>query len=230
LRKPRSDTSTGRTAVVLGSATLVSLVALVFRHLELECAGVRTAPAARAALRPSPAAFIGDVIVPGALGVIAAASTAGVPTVALIDLERHASSFKAFVAGADQAIRIPFTPDELAVRFAALYRRERRPLAMSHVSLVGTLELSLDERVRVGTRVIRLDAQDNSLLYLLAARLGHFVRLSEIRRLVWGVERDEPDERVWRRVAALGRSLGAASIEIVRESDRVALRPRQRHE
>ena len=205
-------------AVVLARETLTSLVALVLRHLGLTVVDADTAAEAAALLNADTGLVLIDLMLPGAADVLTSARMHGLPTLALIDLEAGMSSLTAFAAGADQAIRIPFTPDELAVRAGALARRNGRPLGFTHGQRANAMDLSLDEHVGLGGRIVVLDPTQNSLLYLLAARAGVSVTFAEMRRLVWGIERAATDGDVTGLVrglaGALGRRAGQAAVEV----------------
>src|SRR5262249_52869009 len=116
-------------------------------------------------------------------------------------------SFSAFADGADQVVRVPFTPDELAVRVGALDRRHGHHFGFVRARPADGLELSLDEHVHIGSRTVELDPSQNSLLYLLASPPGRDASFAEVRRLAWGLDRLASDREVARSVGALGRLL-----------------------
>jgi len=196
------------------------------RHVGIEAHVTASAARARLLLRQrEPALLVAD-IGRGAFAARLLESThTGRATLALVDLDRGNSSLTALSGGADDVMRVPFTPDELAVRCAQLLERVGVRTSLVRNIAVGGVELSLDEYAHVGSRTVRLSAGDNSLLYLLVANAGRRVERADIRDLSWGVERAAPIEAVDAAVARLERSLDAADVlRIERVDDAVVAR------
>ena len=126
------------------------------------------------------------------------------------------SSHEAFGRGADQVVTVPFTPDELAVRAFALLRRFAIVTKISHSQLVHALELSIDEKVGIDGRSIRLTPAQNSLLYVLAANAGTELSAHDIRQLAWGLDAQTSDDEVVRRVGDLLRLIPAGGTRVER--------------
>jgi DNA-binding response OmpR family regulator len=193
-------------AVVLASPTLAALIGLVMRHISLDTIATTSVRAARTLLGERPPLAIIETSLPYAETLLSTDDPP--PTVALIDHEQGGSSFRAFAEGADQVIRIPFTPDELAVRSAALLRRRGELIGFSRTTHADGLALTLDERVFIHGQMVFIGATLNSLLYLLAARSPDAVSRDEIRRHVWGVDADASDSSVDQLARKLSRTLG----------------------
>jgi len=191
--------------LLLAQHPLADLVALVFRHLALDTVAASTPDEARSLMRRQPALVVIDTSIRGAEAMLGMGNHHA--TLALIDLARQGSSYRAFSEGADQVVRVPFTPDELAVRAAALMRRRGTAIRLTHVVGVADGQLSLDERLHVGSDTVFLGPTLNSLLYLLVAHANEYVPREDMRRYVWGLEPDTSDADVDRLVADLSRIL-----------------------
>jgi len=198
-------------AVVFARRSLSAFVALVLRHCGIEAQVTDSADRTRelVAERPPQLLIVDAGRGPMAARLLGLAGEARRATIALIDLDRGASSLVAFGLGADQVVRVPFTPDELAVRTAQVLRRLGMTTPFVRNLEISGLELSLDEYACAGARTIPLGPAQNSLLYLLMANAGRPVSRGDIRRLSWGFDRAADDATVDRAVARLRRSLGA---------------------
>jgi len=222
---------------VLARPRLSSLIGLVLRHVGIEATVTASPARARLLLRQrEPALLVADIGRGPFAARLLESARSGRATLALVDLDRGKSSLTALGGGADDVMRVPFTPDELAVRTAQVLQRVGVPTSMVRNVEVGGLELSLDEYAHVGSRTVRLSAGDNSLLYLLVANAGRRVARADIRDLSWGVEHAAPVEAVDAAVARLERTLGAVDVlRIERVDDAVvarlpALRMRSLHD
>jgi len=198
-------------AIVFARRSLSAYVALVLRHCGIEAQ--TTARADRTedlvAERPPDLLIVDAGRGPMAARLLGLAGKADRATVALIDLDRGASSLVALGLGADQVVRVPFTPDELAVRTAQVLRRLGVATPFVRNLQVCGIEVSLDEYARAESRTIPLGATLNSLLYLLMANAGRAVARADIRRLAWGFDRASDDAAVDRVVARLQGAFGA---------------------
>ncbi|OLC54388.1 MAG: hypothetical protein AUH85_11930 [Chloroflexi bacterium 13_1_40CM_4_68_4] len=197
-------------AVVLARRTLASLVELVLRHCDIETASTPSVPAARALLDdPNAALLIVDSAVgPAAAELVRRLRPERFGTMALVDLEAGGSSSAAFTSGADDVLRLPFTPDELAIRAAVLLGRLGRPTKVARTGALAHAALNLDEHVSIDATRVALTPSLNSLLYVLGANIGRPVTLGDVRRLTWGMDREGNAALLGRTVAELGRRLG----------------------
>lgn len=153
------------------------------------------------------------------------AVVAGRARLALMRQRGRWSSLEAFAGGADQVITVPFTPDELAVRTQALLGRLGRRTALVRGQLFGDVELSIDERIRIGDRSVTLTPSQNSLLYVLAANAGRPVAARHIREIVWGFAPESSEATIRRRVDELRSLTRDAGFAIDAEHGMFTLRP-----
>jgi DNA-binding response OmpR family regulator len=112
------------------------------------------------------------------------------PVVALTRRGDLKSKLLAFEQGVDDILTVPFSPEELAARVAAVMRRTYRDAAVfSPLLRFGDLEIDiLNRRVRAGDREIHLTSLEQSLLYLLAANAGRLLTRDEILDHLWGAD------------------------------------------
>ena len=199
-------------ALIVGRETLGRLAALVLRHCGCESELATSLRHARTLLQKRPPAVL--IVEAGLEHGIGSGLLHQPPTgpqapalIALVQLEDGMSSLTSFEGGADQVVRVPFTPDELAVRTGALLRRLGHPVTLASTERVENLELSLDEKVIVGKNLVALTPSENSLLYLLAANAGRNVSLRDLREMVWGISPGTSDGAIERRVAGLRQRL-----------------------
>ena len=183
----------------------------MLRHLQLDTVVTGTIADALVHAREEPLLVVVDTSLGDTTALFASPIEERPATLALADGVRGATSFEAFACGADQVVRLPFTPDELAVRAAALLRRLGHHPTFAHTQAVHGFGLSLDEQVHLGPETVRLTPHLNSLLYLFAANAGRTVTNDEIARLTWGMERSTSGAAIASAVAELGRSLGERS-------------------
>lgn len=199
-------------AVVFARPSLSCLIELVLRHLGVRTAATASATRARElVLSLHPALLVTDIgRGPSARRLLEKGSARA--TLALIDLDGGASSTTAFRGGAGDVMRVPFTPDELAVRAAQLLRRYGVTTSLVRNVAVQGVELSLDEYAHVGSRTIALSAPQNSLLYLLVANAGRRIAQADVRELCWGVEHTAGGPEVEGAIAGLERSLAPSDV------------------
>ena len=196
-----------------------NLAAFCLRHSACRSEVVPSLDQARRRLAETrPDVLIVDVTLSGGAAISLLQAREDEPPLARVALMRphdRWSSLEAFGQGADQVVTVPFTPDELAVRAFALLRRFAIVTKISHSQAVDALELSIDEKVGVGGRSIRLTPAQNSLLYVLAANAGTELSAHDIRQLAWGLEAETSDDEVARRVGELLRLIpqGATRVE-----------------
>jgi len=112
---------------------------------------------------------------------------------------------RAFEAGADDIIEVPFTLDEIVARPFALMRRAHGitiPL-VPKIHLDG-LEVDLTtQRARVGDEELSLTPIQQALLYLLAANAGRVLGREEILQSLWGGEFETESNVVDRHIREL---------------------------
>jgi len=96
----------------------------------------------------------------------------------------------AFDQGVDDIMTIPFSPEELLARMLVITRRALGEAApFNPVQRLGEIEINILQRlVRAGTSELHLTGLEQSLLYLLAARVGQVVTRDEILDALWGVD------------------------------------------
>lgn len=195
----------------MAAPALASLVSLVLRHVGFTAEVVPTVAAAGPHLRVQPLLLLLDTSIPRAMTLLAGRLETRPATIAIVDNEVGGTSFDAFARGADQVVRLPFTPDELAVRAAILLRRLGHRVTLERTEPFDGLELSLDEEVHVGSRTIGLTPELNSLLYVLAANAPRVVTNAQLRRLVWGMDRHGDQRVLTASLSRLTRALGRRS-------------------
>ena len=206
----RSELAPLSRALVVAEPALARLVALTLRHCGCVTWQTERADEARrlrSTLQPELflVAMNGD---PDRLGLLGPDDGSGA-VIALVP-EGRWPALETLPTGTDEAARVPFTPDELAVRASGALRRlglARHDLR--HTIVVGDLELSIDERVRLGGEaLIELGPAANSLLYVLASGAGAPIPPEVLRRLTWGLEAGTSDRDIDHAVARLEGLLG----------------------
>jgi DNA-binding response OmpR family regulator len=112
------------------------------------------------------------------------------PIVAFTRRRNTALKLSAYERGADDIIEVPFTLDEIVARPFALMRRAHGVT----VTIVPTIRLDglevdlIEQRVRVGGRVLQLTPIQQTLLYLLAANAGKALSREDLLATIWGGE------------------------------------------
>lgn len=113
------------------------------------------------------------------------------PSIIAITHQRNVETrLAAFAQGVDDILTVPFEPEELSARGAAILRRTH-PEAVTFVPAlcVGELEIDLvDRRVRVQGQDSQLTWLEQRLLYLLAANAGRVLTRDEILHEIWGAD------------------------------------------
>jgi two-component system alkaline phosphatase synthesis response regulator PhoP len=100
------------------------------------------------------------------------------------------TKLRAFDLGVDDILTVPFSPEELLARSIVITRRVSgidRPIIPS--IRIGEIEIDvLNRQVRAGDSVVHLSGIEQSLLYVLASRVGRTVTREEILDAVWGTD------------------------------------------
>jgi DNA-binding response OmpR family regulator len=127
------------------------------------------------------------------------------PVIVLTRRSDIETKLMAFERGADDFLIVPFNPDELVARSAAVIRRaygENVPLIPA--LKIGDLEVNLvTRRVRHGAEELHLTSLEQALLYVLAANAGAVLTRDQIIDAVWGAEHVPSSNVVDRHVRAL---------------------------
>ncbi len=127
------------------------------------------------------------------------------PVIVLTRRSDIGTKLMAFERGADDLLVVPFNPEELVARCAAVIRRaygESVPLIPA--LRIGDLEVNLvTRRVRHGTGELHLTSLEQALLYVLAANAGAVLTRDQIVDAVWGAEHVPSSNVVDRHVRAL---------------------------
>lgn len=114
----------------------------------------------------------------------------GTPVLGLARRGDLATRLKAFDAGVDDILAVPFSPDELLARAIVITRRSSgidQPVIPS--IKLGEIQIDIFSReVRTGNSIIHLTGIEQNLLYLLASRNGQVVSREEILDAVWGTD------------------------------------------
>jgi DNA-binding response OmpR family regulator len=144
------------------------------------------------------------------LGYPAPLGAARVPVVALTRRGDLPATLAAFEQGVDDLLAVPFAPDELVARVLAVLRRTApAEVALRPALRLGALQIDLlHRRVRVGGTTLHLTAQEQSLLYLLAANAGRLLTRAEILDHLWGADFVAESNVVERHVRNLRAKLG----------------------
>lgn len=127
------------------------------------------------------------------------------PVIVLTQRSDIETKLSAFEKGADDFLVVPFNPDELVARCAAVIRRaygESVPLIPA--LKLGDLEVNfVTRRVRNGAEELHLTSLEQALLYVLAANAGAALTRDQIVDAVWGAEHVPNSNVVDRHVRAL---------------------------
>jgi DNA-binding response OmpR family regulator len=112
------------------------------------------------------------------------------PVLALTRRGDLSTKLAAFEQGVDDTMTIPFSPEELLARVLVITRRVLgQAPPFRPIQRLGELEIDiLQRRVRAGASELHLTGLEQSLLYLLAARVGQVVTRDEILDALWGVD------------------------------------------
>jgi two-component system alkaline phosphatase synthesis response regulator PhoP len=180
---------------VLDQAALVALIQLTLNHGVF---ATRTATSSEAAARqlhewqPHLVVFDCDLDAGRILKLVGTKPSGGtrVPSICLTRRGNLQTKLRAFEAGVDDIVSLPFAPEELLARVLALLRRSYSDaVTFTPVIKLGELEIDILHRtVRAGTADLHLTALEQSLLYFLASNAGRVVTREEILDTLWGVD------------------------------------------
>lgn len=111
------------------------------------------------------------------------------PAIVFADHNRGVA-MRAFAAGADDFLSVPFAGDELAARIQAVLRRVYGDRAQLVPAIgIGPLEVDLlKQRVRLSGKPLRLSNTERMILYLLVANAGRTVARDTIIDTIWGTD------------------------------------------
>jgi DNA-binding response OmpR family regulator len=112
------------------------------------------------------------------------------PVLALTRRGDLKTKLAAFDQGVDDIVTVPFSPEELLARVIAIMRRTYGEAVPFHPVLkLGEIEIDiLNRQVRAGSSQLHLTGLEQSLLYLLASKVGQLVTRDEIVDTLWGVD------------------------------------------
>lgn len=113
-----------------------------------------------------------------------------VPVVALTLRTDLNSRLAAFNKGVDDVLTLPFAPEELLARVAAVMRRTYRTVQpLSPTLMIGRLKIDIANRtVQDRGDPVHLTSVELALLYLLAANVGATLSRDEIIEHLWGID------------------------------------------
>jgi DNA-binding response OmpR family regulator len=149
-------------------------------------------------------------------------ATREVPVLMLTPADSELDNVLAFEAGADDAVRRPFYPRELALRVRALLRRRRIGRRLEDgggVVACGPLRLDATRRaVRAFGHEATLGEIEFAIVAFLAQSPGRVFPRDEIVRAVWGADATRTARLVDAHVKSIRRKLGdaGACVESVR--------------
>ena len=189
----RSDgRPTSRALLVMGQA-LANLVAVTLRHGSYETKDANgEADAERMVREWKPDIAIIDIDHHfAAVRAVGGGMVEGrMPVLAFTRRRDAALKLRAYEAGADDIIEVPFTLDEIIARPYALMRRSRGVATklVPKINLGGSLEVDLVEQsVKMnGGRGLDLTPIQQTLLYVLAANTGDVLTRETLLATIWG--------------------------------------------
>jgi DNA-binding response OmpR family regulator len=132
------------------------------------------------------------------------------PIIAFTRRRDTALKLSAYERGADDIVEVPFTLDEIVARpFALLRRAHGMTVTIVPKIRLDGLEVDLiEQRVRVGGRVLQLTPIQQTLLYLLAANAGRALSRDDLLATIWGSEFEIESNVVDRHIRELRVKLG----------------------
>jgi two-component system phosphate regulon response regulator PhoB len=206
------------------------ITALVAYHLARAGYRVSTATtgpdALRAAREERPDIVVLDLMLPGVSGyevlreLRQRPETREVGVILLTSRREETDRIKGFSLGADDYLTKPFSPQELALRVAALLRRLQAPAVAAGSSLIeGPLIIDrASHRVTLDGEELQLTATEFKLLSMLVERRGRVQTRPQLLEAVWDAQPDIQTRTVDMHVQRLRAKLGELGdlIETVR--------------
>jgi two-component system phosphate regulon response regulator PhoB len=206
------------------------ITALVAYHLARAGYRVSTATtgpdALRAAREERPDIVVLDLMLPGVSGyevlreLRQRPETREVGVILLTSRREETDRIKGFSLGADDYLTKPFSPQELALRVAALLRRLQAPAVAAGSSLIeGPLIIDrASHRVTLEGEELQLTATEFKLLSMLVERRGRVQTRPQLLEAVWDAQPDIQTRTVDMHVQRLRAKLGELGdlIETVR--------------
>jgi DNA-binding response OmpR family regulator len=144
------------------------------------------------AMREMPAAFLLDVMLPGADGfelcrqIRQTAALSATPIIFLTAKTSEADRIKGLDLGGDDYITKPFSPRELVARVRSVLRVARQPAAAPDVLRIGELEIDASSMtVQVRGRTVLMTVREFRLLEYLASHCGRVLTRDQLLDAVW---------------------------------------------
>jgi DNA-binding response OmpR family regulator len=144
------------------------------------------------ALRELPAAFLLDVMLPGADGfelcrqIRQNAALSATPIIFLTAKTSEADRIKGLDLGGDDYITKPFSPRELVARVRSVLRVSRQPAASPKTLRIGELEIDASSMtVQVQGRTVLTTVREFRLLEYLANHCGRVLTRDQLLDAVW---------------------------------------------
>lgn len=127
------------------------------------------------------------------------------PVIAIVPSADGEDRLRALRAGADDALSLPFPPEELALRVGILLRHvygEKLPFQPEIVIHDLCIDLLRNRVTRAG-QVVALTGTERTLLFLLAANAGRVMTRAMIVEALWGQDRVPAAKTVDRHIRSL---------------------------
>lgn len=183
---------TSRALLVMGKA-IGNLVSVTLRHGSYETKDTNTDAEAQRLLgewKPDIAIVDIDHHATAIRAVGGGMGNGRIPILAFTRRRDAALKLRAYEAGADDIVEVPFTLDEIIARPYALIRRSRGILTpiVPKIRLNHSLEVDLLQQtvVLAGTKSLALTPLQQTLLYILAANEGDILTRETILSSIWG--------------------------------------------
>lgn len=180
-----------RVLLVMGNA-LANLVAVTLRHARYDTEICADETSLRQRLRgAAPDLVLIDLDHHDAALDLVRSTLPEMPLIGLTRSRSPATKLRTFERGADDAIQVPFTLDEIIARPYALLRRVGITTALApRIRISPELEVDLlAQTVRFdGGRALELTPIQQTLLYILAANAGQVLTRETLLATIWGNE------------------------------------------
>ncbi len=185
-----------RVLVMVEQPLIVDVIKLTLNHgvyVTREARNAAEATAMRGDWHPHLAIIDMDIADDQLLQQLAGSGESGPTRTPVLALTRRGdlrTKLAAFDQGVDDIMTFPFSPEELLARVLVITRRALgQSIPFTPVLKFGEIEIDIMYRqVRAGSSEIHLTGFEQSLLYLLVARVGQVVTRDEIMDTLWGVD------------------------------------------